>query len=127
MLTYGQAEYVSPPSAVTNPPTIPAIVQLLQAEGFAGESDPYSAYAFGGSRRTPPYRRLHQIAQPHPWDSSSWAENLRWAFEQRILFIQDHAEVERWSESPDHMARIERERTQRVWASEELLDLLACD
>ncbi|KAF1361411.1 hypothetical protein EJ07DRAFT_111500 [Lizonia empirigonia] len=100
---------------------VPTLTQIFQAEGVVEETDPYNAYAFEGPRRKPPYRYLGQIAQPHPWDISGWAENLRWAFEQRVLFAQSSPEVSRWNESPEHMARIERERTQRIWASDELL------
>lgn len=123
-LTIDQPEFVAPPFDAASTLDLPALTRVFQAEGFAGESDPYSAYAFGGPRRTPPYRHLHQISQPHPWDSSSWAEDLRWAFEQRVLFAEGHPEAIGWNESPEHMARIERERTQRVWASDELLDQL---
>ncbi|KAJ4335679.1 hypothetical protein N0V87_005937 [Didymella glomerata] len=95
--------------------------------GFAGEDDPYSAYTFGGPRRTPPYRHLERIELPHAWDISGWAENLRWAFEQRMLFSRESPEALEWTESPEHMAHIERVRTQREWASDELLELLAED
>ncbi|KAF2629029.1 hypothetical protein BU25DRAFT_338381 [Macroventuria anomochaeta] len=120
-----KAEYVPPPPpppGVAGLSTVLDLAQAFQVEGAGGESDPYSAYAFGGPRRTPPYRYLNQIAQPHPWDISGWAENLRWAFEQRILFAQAFPEAIRWNESLEHMACIERERTQRVWASDELLE-----
>mgnify|MGYP004510320441 CR=1 FL=1 len=113
-----------PPPVAANLPTSPTLSQTFQAEGFVGESDLYSTYAFGGPRRTPPYRYLHQITQPHPWDISGWAENLRWAFEQRILFARSFPEAADWDESPEHMACVERERTQRVWASDELIEQL---
>lgn len=100
------------------------VAQAFRAEGFPGESDPYSAYAFGGPRHFPPYRYLHDIAQPDLWDVSGWAENLRWAFEQRVLFGRDHTTALGWNESPAHMACIEQERMQRVWASDELLEEL---
>ena len=131
LLTIYQAEYEPPPppppSGLTPPLLLSTVAQLLQAEGFAGENDPYSAYAFGGPRRAPPYRHLGEIELPHPWDISGWAENLRWAFEQRVLFAQENAEALKWTESPDHMAYIERMRTQREWASDELLEQLAED
>lgn len=127
MLTWFQAEYVSPPLPVSMAPDLLIVAHLLQVEGFASDSDPASAYAFGGARSTPPYRQLGQIAQPHPWDISSWAENLRWALEQRVLFVREHPAAAGWNESPEHMACIERERTQRVWASDELLDQLLDD
>jgi hypothetical protein len=110
MLTFNQAEYVSPPAppSVARSSNAPAPALAFQAGGSVGESGPYSAYVFGGPRHTPPYRYLHQIAQPHPWDISGWAENLRWAFEQRILFTQSFPGVTEWNESPAHMACIER-------------------
>ena len=117
VLTYSKAEFVPPPPSQSS-----SVTQIFQAEDFASESDPYCAYAFGG-----PYRWLHQIAQPHPWDKSSWAENLRWAFEQRVLFLREHSAAVRWNESPEHMECIEQERTRRVWASDELLDQLLGD
>lgn len=120
-----QAEYVPPPPpGVASVPVTSDLVQTFQIEGAVGEHDPYGAYAFGGPRSIPPYRYLNQIAQPQPWDISGWAENLRWAFEQRILFGQSLPEAARWDESPEHMARIECERTQRIWASDELLEQL---
>jgi hypothetical protein len=103
------------------------IAQVFKAEGFAGETDPCSAYAFGGPRRTPPYRHLQQIDLPHPWDISGWAENLRWAFEQRVMFAREFPEALDWTESPEHMAHIERKRTERMWASDELLEQLLED
>lgn len=121
VLTSSQAEFVPPPPDMVRAVAAPTIIQVFQAEGIVEEDDPYNAYAFEGPRRMPPYRYLGQIAQPHPWDISGWAENLRWAFEQRVLFAQTSPEVSRWNESPEHMARIERERTQRIWASDELL------
>ncbi|KAJ4401286.1 hypothetical protein N0V91_008062 [Didymella pomorum] len=125
----GLAEYAPPPpsSAVTRPLLLSTVAQLLEAEGFAGVNDPYSAYAFGGPRRTPPFRDLEQIELPHQWDISGWAENLRWAFEQRVLFAKENPEALKWTESPEHMAYIERVRTQREWASDELLEQVAKD
>ncbi|KAF3052356.1 hypothetical protein E8E11_010680 [Didymella keratinophila] len=125
----GLAEYAPPPpsSPTTRSILLSTIAQLLGAEGYAGENDPYSAYAFGGPRRTPPYRHLDQIELPHPWDISGWAESLRWAFEQRVLFAKENPEALKWTESPEHMAYIERMRTQCEWASDELLEQLVED
>jgi hypothetical protein len=50
---------------------------------------------------------------------------LRWAFEQRVLFAKENPEALKWTESPEHMAYIERVRTQREWASDELLEQVA--
>ncbi|KAH6629565.1 hypothetical protein C7974DRAFT_424587 [Boeremia exigua] len=117
-------EYVPPPPGVTVSPTLSTLTRAIRAEDFAGDSDPYSAYGFGGPRRTPPFRHLDQIELPRPWDITGWAENLRWAFEQRVLFAKEHPGAARWNESPQHMACIERQRTQLVWASDELLTFL---
>lgn len=106
------------------PPTSAALANAFDAEGAVGEADLYSAYAFGGPRCTPPYRYLSQITQPYSWDVSGWAETLRWAFEQRVLFAHSFPEATGWNESPGHMTCIERERKQRVWASDELLEQL---
>ncbi|KAJ4337678.1 hypothetical protein N0V95_008259 [Ascochyta clinopodiicola] len=120
------AEYVPPTPCIVRAPAS-TLAQIFQAEGAVGELDPYNAYAFGGPRHTPPYRYLSQITQPHPWDISGWAENLRWAFEQRVLFALSSPDASMWNESPEHMACIERERTQRIWASDELLEQILED
>jgi hypothetical protein len=66
---------------------------------------------------------LHDIKQPDSLDFSGWAENLRWASEQRACFWHT-VETEGWNESPEHMDIIARARVQQTWASDELLDLL---
>ncbi|KAF2998930.1 hypothetical protein E8E13_006290 [Curvularia kusanoi] len=116
------AQFVPLPPIISVTEPMPTVAQAFRAEGFTGESDPYSAYAFGGPRYSPPYRYLHEIAQPDPWDVNGWAENLRWAFEQRVLFGRDHTTALGWNESPAHMTCIEQERMQQVWASDELLE-----
>ncbi|KAJ4317461.1 hypothetical protein N0V94_004920 [Neodidymelliopsis sp. IMI 364377] len=121
------AEYVAPPLGTKGTTAGPQLLQTFQAEGTVGESDPFSVYAFGGPRRIPPYRYLCDLTQPYPWDISGWAENLRWSFEQRTLFEQSFPEATGWTESPEHMAYIERQRTQRLWASDELLEQLLDD
>jgi hypothetical protein len=118
---------VAPPTGIGQAPDAAVLAQVLRVEDRDGESNAYSAYAFRGPRRASPYRHLHQVGQPHPWDISGWAENLRWALEQRILFAQIHPEAMGWTESPEHMACIERERTQQIWASDELLEQLLED
>jgi hypothetical protein len=116
------AEYVAAPKEVITA-SYEAIDLAFAAEGAVGETDPSSAYAFGGPRHQPPFRMLHDIAQPDPADISGWAENLRWAFEQRACFW--HAvETEGWNESPEHMEFIAKTRQTQVWASDELLDQL---
>jgi hypothetical protein len=97
--------------------------QLFAVEHDAGEMEVVSAYAFGGPRHQPPYRLLHDIEQPDQADVSGWAENLRWAFEQRACFYHTE-QTEGWNESPGHMERIAQIRQKQVWASDELLEQL---
>jgi hypothetical protein len=119
------ASYVAAPEE-TSAPSAAAVSLSFQAEGNVGEIDPFSPYAFGGPRRRSPYRMLHDLEQPDPADISGWAENLRWAFEQRACFW--HAvQTEGWSESPAHMELIAHTRLKQVWASEELLAQLPGD
>lgn len=114
--------HVEPPPDTTEPPDA-AIESIFLADGSAGESDMFSAYAFGSFRTSPPYRMLHRITQPAPWDTSCWAENLRWNFEQRACFLHTFRTVG-WNESPEHMELIAEIRREQVWASDELLDHL---
>jgi hypothetical protein len=124
------AAYVSPPASATRPlrealQPSPAHDALVDAaflrDGQIGETDSYSAYAFGGPRHTPPYRLLNRIEQPDPDDVSGWAENLRWAFEQNTLFrFPQRPDV--WNESLEHMRKIVESRREQEWVSEELLD-----
>jgi hypothetical protein len=125
-----QAAYVSPPASAIRPlhealqpsPAHDALIDTaFSREGQIGENNPYSAYAFGGPRRTPPYRLLNLIEQPDPDDVSGWAENLRWAFEQNTLFRLPHR-PDAWNESPEHMEKIVGSRREQGWMSEELMD-----
>lgn len=118
----GPTDYVAPPEQVTTA-SYEAIHLAFADEGAVGETDPFSAYAFGGPRSRQPFRMLHDIAQPDPADISGWAENLRWAFEQRACFWHT-VETEGWNESPGHMEFIAKTRQTQVWASDELLDQL---
>jgi hypothetical protein len=118
-------EYVAAPEDASIPPAA-AINLAFSTESNVGETDPFSAYAFGGPRHRPPYRMLHDIEQPSPADVSGWAENLRWAFEQRACFW--HAvQTERWNESPAHMEFIAQTRLKHLWTSEELFGRLPAD
>jgi hypothetical protein len=120
--TRAPAEYVAPPGDAVPSPAA-AIRLAFAAEHDVGETDPFTTYAFGGPRYQPPYRMLHDIQQPHKADVSGWAENLRWAWEQRACFWHA-AETEGWNESPAHMELIAQTRQKQVWASDELLELL---
>jgi hypothetical protein len=119
------AEYVAAPDKVKTPSVI-ALKMAFAAEAEVGETDVFSAYAFGGPRHSIPFRMLHDIQQPDKSDVSGWAENLRWAYAQRACFW--HAvETEGWNESPAHMELIAETRKNQVWASDELLEQLADD
>ncbi|KAH7084310.1 hypothetical protein FB567DRAFT_445410 [Paraphoma chrysanthemicola] len=120
--TRSPADYVKPPIDVKVPEDV-AVALVFAAERAVGEKDAFSAYAFGGPRHREPFRMLHHIGQPHPADISGWAENLRWAFEQRACFW--HAvETEGWNESPSHMELITAARQTQNWASDELFENL---
>ena len=117
------AEYIAAPDDA-EVPTDETVELAFLKEGAVGETDPFNPYAFGGPRYSPPYRMLHQIAQPMLEDNSGWAENLRWAFEQHACFWHTF-QTANWNESPEHMEFIARTRKQKLWASDELLELLA--
>lgn len=119
------AKYVAPPGGAKAQSSA-AIDLAFAAEHDVGETDSSSAYAFGGPRHRPPYRMLHDIQQPHASDVSGWAENLRWAWEQRTCFWHT-VETEGWNESPAHMELIAQARQTQIWASDELLELLPED
>jgi hypothetical protein len=123
--THASAKYVAPLVEATAPNNM-AILRAFMAELDAGETDVFSAYAFGGPRHQPPYRMLHDIEHPDSADISGWAENLRWAFEQRACFSHT-AQIEGWNESPAHMRNIAEIRQKQKWASDELLEQLQCD
>jgi hypothetical protein len=112
-------EYVAAPEGATAP-TPEAIHLAFDSEGNFGQTNPFSPYAFDESRLTPPYRMLHDVELPHETDVSGWAENLRWAFEQRAYY-RDVRHVEGWNESPEHMELIGQIRQTRLWASDELI------
>jgi hypothetical protein len=123
--TRAAAEYVAPPQEATTPDQY-ALRSAFAAEHDVGETQPFSAYAFGGPRHQPPYRMLHDIGQPNEADVSGWAENLRWAFEQRACFWHTMPTAG-WNESPTHMAFIAEKRHEQLWASDELLEQLFLD
>ncbi|KAH7385352.1 hypothetical protein DE146DRAFT_200005 [Phaeosphaeria sp. MPI-PUGE-AT-0046c] len=113
------AQYVAPPEHVAAP-TLTDVYFAFRAEHEVGETEPFSAYAFGGPRHQAPFRMLRDVQEPHRADISGWAENLRWALEQETYF--GYAMVNRgWNESPMHMQWIAFIRQEQVWASDELL------
>lgn len=97
----------------------------MGAEGFAGENDPYNAYAFGGPRCKPPYRVLAQVELPHAWGHQWLGREFEMGIRAARVVCARFPEAMGWTESATHMAYIERKRTQREWASDELLEQLA--
>lgn len=116
------ARYITPPEHVT-PPTLTAVYFAFCAEHDVDETDPFSAYAFGGPRHEVPFRMLCDIQEPNTADISGWAENLRWAAEQ-YKYFGDAMDHRGWNESPLHMERIAYIRQQSIWASFQLLEHL---
>jgi hypothetical protein len=118
--------YIAPPDDAIMPWSVAteaddgAIDLAFASRGQVGETDPYSAYAFGGPRHAPPYRQLYRIDLPDPADVSGWAENLRWAFAQNTLFRYP-CRPDAWNESPEHMERIVQIRRDQNWMSEEFM------
>ncbi|KAF2821273.1 hypothetical protein CC86DRAFT_427514 [Ophiobolus disseminans] len=71
-----------------------------------------SSTRFNGPRRSPPFRELHRLTDPHHTDLSDWAENIRWAKEQfRVYGSQT------WTEYDYHLEMITSHR-RMLWASE---------
>ncbi|KAF1912952.1 hypothetical protein BDU57DRAFT_340116 [Ampelomyces quisqualis] len=113
------ANYVEPEEVAIAPAELD-VAFAFATDRDVGETDPFGAYAFGGPRHRAPYRMLHHIQQPNDADTSGWAENLRWAFEQRACFW--HAQrAYAWNESPTHMELIAEIRERQVWASDQLV------
>ncbi|KAF1964338.1 hypothetical protein BU23DRAFT_64000 [Bimuria novae-zelandiae CBS 107.79] len=73
-----------------------------------------SSTRFNGPRKHAPFRELYRLTDPMPWDSSDWAENIRWAKEQYRAFG-----VDSWTEYDDHLEQITQWRRQNMWVSEE--------
>ncbi|RMZ70011.1 hypothetical protein GMOD_00000043 [Pyrenophora seminiperda CCB06] len=127
-------EYVAPPANSIIPfaeayaeavnPENEALTDAFFEEGQLWEDDPYSAYAFGGPRHTPPYRWLYLIHLPDPADYSGWAENLRWAFVQNSLYSHPQR-PDAWNESPEHMEQIVQIRRELYWMSDEYQEQLS--
>jgi hypothetical protein len=118
--------YVAPPGNAIMPWEVAtesddeAIDLAFARGGQVGESGPHSAYAFGGPRRSPPYRQLYCIDLPDPADVSAWAENMRWDFAQNTLF-RCPCRPDAWNESSEHMEYIVQIRGDRGWKSDEFL------
>ncbi|KAI4649369.1 hypothetical protein J4E93_003686 [Alternaria ventricosa] len=75
----------------------------------------YDYARFNGPRRHAPFRELHLLSQPHPKDTSDWAENIRWAKQQFNLFGSV------WTEYDWHLECITAHRYEIGWVSEEVV------
>lgn len=113
--------FVPPPVLSKNRLIIdPYTVYLYAQEGCRNEDELWASalsfYRFRGPRRHAPFRELHRLTEPYVWDTSDWAENVRWAKEQYKYFG-----VETWTEYDDHLACITQVRIQTLWVSEEVV------
>ena len=114
--------FLTPPVLSANLMVIdPFTVYLYAQEGCRNEDELWasalSMYRFGGPRRHSPFRELYRLTEPMAWDTSEWAENVRWAKEQYRVFG-----VETWTEYDDHLDRITEWRMQTLWVSEEVIN-----
>jgi hypothetical protein len=93
---------------------------LYAAEGCTTVAEMYasalSSSRFGGPRRHAPFRELHRLSDPHPMDTSDWAENIRWAKEQFKAFGSCT-----WTEYDYHLECITEHRRDILWVSEEVI------
>ncbi|KAF3041857.1 hypothetical protein E8E12_000656 [Didymella heteroderae] len=91
---------------------------LYAQEGCRNENEMWASalsfYRFGGPRRHAPFRELYRLTEPYAWDTSDWAENVRWAKEQYQCFG-----VKTWTEYDYHLDYIQQIRFQTLWVSEE--------
>ncbi|KAJ4989683.1 hypothetical protein SVAN01_04900 [Stagonosporopsis vannaccii] len=115
------AVFVQPPVLSANRMVIdPFTVYIYAQEGCRNEDELWASalsfYRFGGPRRHAPFRELYCLTDPLPWDTSDWAENVRWAKEQYLYF-----NVETWTEYDDHLDQITQWRRQSLWVSEEVV------
>lgn len=72
-----------------------------------------SSTRFGGPRRSPPFRELYRLTDPHPQDPSDWAENIRWAKQQHRFYGSAT-----WTEYDYHLELITQHRLATFWVSE---------
>ena len=93
-------------------------LSLYAQEGCRSEEEMWASalsfYRFGGPRRHAPFRELYRLTQPYEWDTSDWAENVRWAKEQYL-----HFGVKTWAEYDSHLEYIRHIRLQTMWVSEQ--------
>lgn len=96
-------------------------VYIYAQEGCRNEDELWasalSTYRFeGGPRLHAPFRELYRLTEPMAWDTSDWAENIRWAKEQYNVFG-----VDTWTEYIDHLDRIMWRRYETMWVSEQTI------
>lgn len=118
---YRKPIFLPPPVLSANRMVIDQYTVYLYAQdGCRNEDELWasalSTYRFGGPRRHAPFRELYRLTEPMVWDTSDWAENIRWAKEQYREFG-----VETWTEYDDHLACITRWRMHTFWVSEEVV------
>jgi hypothetical protein len=116
-----QPVFLLPPTLSANRMMIdPYTVHLYAQEGCRNEAELWasalSTYRFGGPRRNAPFRELYRLTEPMVWDTSDWAENIRWAKEQYRFFG-----VDSWTEYDWHLECIKEWRYQTMWVSEEVI------
>ena len=91
---------------------------LYAQDGCRNEDEMWASalsfYRFGGPRRHAPFRELYRLTEPYEWDTSDWAENVRWAKEQYLYFG-----VKTWTEYDSHLDYIRQIRMQTLWVSEQ--------
>jgi len=75
-----------------------------------------SSTRFNGPRKSPPFRELYRLTEPDPMDVSDWAENIRWAKEQRQYYGSTT-----WTEYDYHLEQITEHRMKTCWVSEECI------
>lgn len=93
-------------------------VRLYAAEGCTTEEELWatalSYKRFSGPRRHPPFRELHRLVGPEPHDDSEFAENIRWAKQQYLVYGSST-----WREYDHDLETIAQHRRQVLWVSEE--------
>ncbi|CAE7027102.1 hypothetical protein P3342_005922 [Pyrenophora teres f. teres] len=75
----------------------------------------YDSARFNGPRRHAPFRELHLLTDPAVFDTSDWAENIRWAKEQYTHFETV------WTEYDYYLECITAHRHKIHWVSEEMI------
>ncbi|KAL1651613.1 hypothetical protein SLS61_005275 [Didymella pomorum] len=111
--------YIAAPPLSSDRLVIDAYTLPLYAQdGCRNEEEMWAStlsfYRFGGPRRHAPFRELYRLTEPYEWDTSDWAENVRWAKEQYL-----HFGIKTWGEYDFHLEYIRQIRLQTMWVSEQ--------